>query len=196
MTIAKAPMNLDRIAETISKLLHPLAVPVPAGVIILLLDGTDLLTAIGWVAVIIISLILPMAGLVAYLRKFHGLDTDRRSPRNILYPLGLFFAGLTAGLLYYLSAPEIILTGIYIAILSGIAGLAINRKTKISLHVGVMSGIAATAFYVDFMAGVSALVLALLAGWSRIQLDHHTLNQVLLGLSVPLASAAVVFWII
>ncbi|MFB6208107.1 MAG: hypothetical protein ABEJ69_02045 [Candidatus Nanohaloarchaea archaeon] len=186
-------MDGDRVAAFLSTVLHPLAVPAPAGIIILTLSGYSFPATLRWVSVIAAVVVLPLLVTVKYLERYRGLDTDRKAPRNKLYLLGLACVGISIFLLERFTGPAIMRQGMYMSVLAGFTGALVNRKTKISLHTGVMAGTAAVMYYVNPLAGVLAGVATVLVSWSRIHLDHHTLRQVALGFLVPVLAAVVVF---
>ncbi|MFB6204671.1 MAG: hypothetical protein ABEJ75_03420 [Candidatus Nanohaloarchaea archaeon] len=186
-------MNRDRVAAFFSTVLHPLAVPVPAGLIILALSGHPFPAALKWVSVTAAAVVLPLLLTVSYLERYRGLDTDERAPRNRLYLFGLLCMAGAIVLLEHLGGPAILLESMETGIIAGLAGAVVNLRTKISLHAGVIAGATSMIYSVEPVAGLATGIAAAAVGWSRIKLDHHTPVQVALGFLVPVLAAAIVF---
>jgi len=93
-----------------------------------------------------------------------------------------------------LKAPELITILSYSVFLLAIVGGLINRFTKISLHVGVLSGFSAAFGFISLPLGLIGFLITLGVAWSRLRLDRHTYQQISLGVVIPASCIFVVFY--
>jgi membrane-associated phospholipid phosphatase len=81
-----------------------------------------------------------------------------------------------------------LLPSLVAALLATAIGALVNRRTKISVHVGAATGCASLLAHVAPRAAIPLLAVAALVAWSRLRLDQHTPSQVMLGAAVAAAS--------
>lgn len=171
-------------AEWISRVFHPFLIPVPALVLTLVLDGESLAMTLGWAAICVGIAILPPAALLVVQRRRRG-DRDWyvtvREERSGLYGLGIVCIATLLAVAWLGRAPALLLPSLGAALAAAASGAALNRHTKVSVHVGVATGCAillghvAPGAWPTLAAGVAAVA------WSRLRLGHHTPSQVVLG---------------
>lgn len=105
-------------------------------------------------------------------------DRESRLIPLVVLMLWLVFC---MGLMYYLSAPVVLLALVLAAtVLTGALGL-VTVFWKISFHGAAISAAVTTTM---MMAGSSAwpiMLLVPLVGWARVRLKRHTLRQVVYG---------------
>jgi len=134
----------------------------------------------------------------AFFMKFHPIyhlrDINSRESRNLLYLIGVVEIGFLGGILWFLKAPELITILSYSVFLLAIVGGLINRFTKISLHVGVLSGFSAAFGFISLPLGLIGFLITLGVAWSRLRLDRHTYQQISLGVVIPASCIFVVFY--
>jgi hypothetical protein len=191
------PSGRDKLARLLSNLFHPFPVSLLALALILYLDGATVWVAVLWTAVGFGMVILPLTlYLAANVRRgrYSDWNISIREQRHTIYILaGVCFVVVTLAFNWG-GAPAIALACLYAALLTVVVAALINRLiTKISLHSVAMAGCAAAMFWVSPGLGLFLAVAAIVVGWARLQLQQHTLPQVLLGWGVATGSLLTVF---
>jgi membrane-associated phospholipid phosphatase len=173
-----------RLAAFVSRISHPFLVPVPTLVAALRLDGVGWGAAIGWSLVCITVGIVPPTLLLIVQRRRHG-DRDWyvtvREQRFGLYALGLSCLAALIALARFGDAPRLLLPCLVAALAATAIGAALNRATKVSVHVGAATGCALLLAHLAPHAALPLVAAVALVAWSRLRLAHHTPSQVLLG---------------
>ncbi|ABS04337.1 hypothetical protein [Kineococcus radiotolerans] len=110
-------------------------------------------------------------------------EVSRRHQRTVPILFGLVSCAVGLTGLHLLDAPDAMTAAVWAPIAAVPAFLAVNHSwTKLSLHVGCLAGgvVLTTATHgpAVLLAGVPALVAT---AWSRRELGHHTVGQLLLG---------------
>lgn len=176
---------LDELADKISLIFHPFLVPFPLILIYLSVAGTPFRESLIWTSIIFSTVTLPLVSFL-WLKKGYGIrDVKDAEKRNILYAIAGIEILLLISLLLHLEAPKVLLEFIPAILSSLVAAAAINRFTKISVHVGVMSGFSAAYLLISAPLGVSIILLTGSVGWSRLRLGKHSFHQIMLGFTVP-----------
>lgn len=178
-------------AVWISRLSHPFLVPVPALVAALRLDGVAWSTALAWTAICVgVGIVPPTLLLVAQrLRRGDGdWYVTVREQRFGLYALGLACLVALLAIAWLAGAPRLLGPSLVAAIVATGIGALVNRRTKISVHVGAATGCALLLAHVAPEAAVPLLAFAVVVAWSRLRLGQHTPSQVALGAAVAAAS--------
>lgn len=172
----------------VARVFTELFAPSPVGIVALIAIAWrfsptlgDALRWLGLSALFVV--IFPFAFLVGQVRRGRVTDIHVRRREQRL-PIILVFLGawlVLIALLATLGAPyeltALIVAGITALVVTG----AITTRWKISLHVGVASGVL-TVFTLLFGGGMLVLVPILpLIGWARIELRDHTFPQVVAG---------------
>lgn len=183
-------------AQWLSRVFHPFTISLAVFWLTMYLSGTSALESLWWTAVGFIVVIAPLLGAVIYnvrRGRYTDMDVSIREHRYELYALAFVCFAALIVILNLFGAPRIAVGCLYAAALAIAVGALINRAfTKISLHSVAMAGCAAVLFFVSPAAGAIVSLVALLVGWSRIHLNHHTPGQVLLGWLVAAVCAAIV----
>ncbi len=104
-----------------------------------------------------------------------------KEERRIVLPL--FLLGMVGSLLLYklTAAPDFILEGMAIGLLEGVGLTVITRFWKISFHAAVSMTCAAFLLPLSTGLALGMATAALIVGWARLPVNHHTLAQVLGG---------------
>jgi len=174
-------------AALISRLSHPFLVPVPTLVAALRLDGVGWSAAIAWSVVCIAVGIVPPTLLLIVQRRRHG-DRDWyvtvREQRFGLYALGLACLAALIAMARFGGAPRLLLPCLVAALAATAIGAALNRVTKVSVHVGAATGCALLLAFLAPQAAPALAAAVALVAWSRLRLSHHTPWEVGLGAGV------------
>ena len=189
--------RIDRFAQAISLIFHPLVVVIPTMIIVMVQSGTTIWQSLFWTVLSACVANLPLEILIVHgVRAGHYSDAwvSIREQRRSVY---IFYSVSMAILLVILiicKAP-IILTACWIsAMLTTVISYWINHRfTKLSLHSVSMAGCVTVLFLTTPLLGLALVPFAPLVGWARIRLKHHTPLQILIGWSVPVISVLIVF---
>lgn len=184
---------LDKTARFLSRVFHPFIISVPAGIMFLYLSEISILNSLKWILVSTCFTILPTAFFMKAHPDYHLRDINSRESRNMLYIIGLIEITVLTGVLSLMNAPRLIITLCYSLILLTSVGAIINRMTKISLHVGVLTGFSTALMFLSLPIGLSGFIITVLTSWSRLRLKRHTVQQIALGMLVPGVCISVIF---
>jgi membrane-associated phospholipid phosphatase len=167
---------------------------VPTLVAALRLDGVSWGSALLWSAVCIGVGIVPPTLLLVVQRRRRG-DRDWyvtvREQRFGLYGLGLVCLVALLALAHFGGAPRLLLPCLVAALAATAIGAALNRVTKVSVHVGTATGCAMLLARLAPTATLPLAAAVVLVAWSRLRLSHHTPLQVALGAAVAAGCMAV-----
>ncbi len=198
-SIDRRSEQLDHIAETISVIFHPFVVVIPTMVIAMLSQRSTLWQSLFWTLLSVCVVIVPMLFVIyAGVRsgRFSDASISVREQRSSLYTLAAFLLILLLGVLIFGKAPLILIACLSSSILATVIAFAINHRfTKLSLHSIGMAGCAAVLLLTTPLLGTAMAIFALLVGWARIRLKHHTLLQILIGWAVSGSSVLIVFYV-
>lgn len=184
-----APTPSPRACKTrVTRVLTEVFAPSPMGIVAVTVVAfrfsASITTALKWagLAILFVSL-APFLYLLS--QVWRGRVTDihvrRREQRGPIILASLASWLIAIGLLITLGAPReliaLITTGIVALVVCGV----ITRWWKISLHIGGVAGVF-TVFTLLFGVRMSILLPLLpLTGWARVELQDHTVAQVIAG---------------
>jgi len=188
----------ERIASLTSNILNPFLV---SPVLILLLSfksTSSTLDAVKWSLILIAVSILPIFSVIIYLvrsQKLEGPFINIRKQRTKIYLLAGVCASVSCIVFHYLGAPPI-LVATSVAGLSGVVVfMCVNLLWKISLHTAfVTASVTALIILYGPIVAVTVVLVPLIA-WSRIELKHHSLAQVVAGALLAALIVVVVFYL-
>jgi len=184
-----APQRSKGIA--VARVLTEIFAPAPVGIVALVVVSWRFSPTLGdamkWLGVsALFVVILPFAFLVGQVRRGRVTDIHVRRREQRLPIILAFLASwlVLIALLVTMGAPDelIALIGAGMATLVVIG--AITLRWKISLHVGVATGVL-TVFTLLFGPWIVPLgILLPLLGWARVSVGDHTPSQVIAGAAV------------
>ncbi len=129
--------------------------------------------------------------------RFSDASISVREQRSSLYILAAFLFVLLLAILVFGKAPLILIACLISAILATVTAFAINQRfTKLSLHSIGMAGCATVLLLVAPLWGIVMAISAVLVGWARIRLKHHTPLQILIGWMVSAFSVLIIFYLV
>lgn len=184
-------MALMVLAAWISRISHPFLVPIPALVGALRLDGSPWNTSFSWAGICVgVGILPPLLLLLAERRRRGDRDwyVTVREQRSGLYALGLCCLAALLAIAWAAGAPRLLLPSLVAALVATAIGALVNRRTKISVHVGAATGCALLLAHVAPRAAVPLLAVVVAVAWSRLRLGQHTPVQVALGAAVAATS--------
>jgi membrane-associated phospholipid phosphatase len=152
-------------------------------------------TLLWGLVVAIFSSVLPMAFIVRGARhgRWEGHHVRNREGRFI--PLSLCLVSTSVGLAILLTggAPRDVVALDVAMLVTLFACIVITRQWKISLHAAVAGGAVVMLILLYGPALALLLPVALLVAWSRVEVDDHTVAQVIAGLLLGPILGGVVF---
>ncbi len=188
----------ERIASLTSNILNPFLVGL---VLILLLSfksTSSALDAVKWSLISVAASILPVFGVIVYLVRSQKLEStfiNVRKQRTKIYLLASVCAGVGYVILYYLEAPKELITTFVAGLSAVVVFMCVNFLWKISLHTALITASVTVLIILYGSIAVVAVVLVPLIGWSRIELKHHSLTQVVAGALLAAIIVVVVFYL-
>lgn len=169
-----------RSAEFLSKVFHPLAVLPVSALLFLNFSGLSLADSVYWIFLWTIISLLPTT-LTTYYTGERGLNVPEREKRWKPFFVGVSSLALSLVPFWVLSAPDVVLklgaTGVIAITIFGLA----NYFNKISIHTGSIACAAALFTIVSSRAAAFLALSSVLVGWSRVELERHSLVQVVQG---------------
>jgi hypothetical protein len=180
---------LKNIALIISYILNPILLFAPVPYILVYRATLNFNLSLFWEFFTLIFIVIFMGFVLAGIKigYFSDFDVSNRTQRPVAFGFALILSALYIFSLFSLQAPLIL----FIAIITLFAGLIVmeivNRFTKASVHVGVVSAFATSLFLVyGGLFSFSFLLIPLLA-WARIKTRNHTKQQTIIGAIVGMA---------
>ena len=188
----------ERIANLTSNILNPFLVSL---VLILLLSfksTSNTLDAVKWSLVSMAISILPVLSLIIYLLRKQRLESPfliTRKQRTKIYLVAGVCAGIGSIILPYLGAPKELIAAFVAGLSAVVVFMCVNLLWKISLHTAfVTASVTVLIILYGSIAAVTVVLVPLIA-WSRIELKHHSLAQVIAGALLAALIVVVVFYL-
>ena len=174
----------DKVAELTSIIVNPFIVHIIMILIISFKSTDSTAEGVRWLLISIAISTVPIFIIVLCLVRYNKVDSffiKVRSQRDKVYILSSVLMGIACAVLFFLRAP-VMLVALFIAIfIAGLVFACVNRWWKISIHVASIS--AAVTALVILYGPVAAwtILLVPLVAWARVEMEHHSLAQVLAG---------------
>ena len=173
-----------KVARLLSIIVNPFLVHITLVLIILYESVDSTAEVVKWFLISIATSTVPIFITVLYLvthKKVDNFFIKVRSQRDILYVLSSVLIGITCAVLFFLEAP-VMLLALFVAIfIASLVFACVNRWWKISIHVAsIAAGVTALVILYGSIAAWTALLIPIVA-WSRVEMEHHSLAQVLIG---------------
>jgi membrane-associated phospholipid phosphatase len=187
----------ERLARLISNTLNPFVV---SAVIITLLafrESSGILEAIKWASISMALSVLPTLVVVIYMvrsKRMDGFFNTTREQRNFIYFLASGLGAVGCGVLWLLSAPELLAVTFTTGLISIVVFTGINYFWKVSLHTAFMAASLTIVIIIYGAVAAWTLVFLPLVAWARIELKQHSLAQVVIGGLLAALIAAGIFW--
>jgi len=141
---------------------------------------------------------LPVFLVIIYLVRNRRLESpfiNVRKQRTKIYLLAGVCAGVGCIIFYYLGAPKELIATFVAGLSAVVVFMCVNLLWKISLHTAFVTA-SVTVLIILYGSIVAAtVVLVPLIAWSRIELKHHSLAQVITGALLAALIVVVVFYL-
>jgi hypothetical protein len=189
------PHNRHPVGRLLSLLFHPLVIFIPTLVVVL--KDADPVEAVGWVAFIAAVIFALVVVVLARLRR-QGRETYQRDARYQIYlSFWVSMIPCTALGIVFDAPHRLIFALLCLVVWVPIQFLVNARYTKISIHVAVITGIAAALVALGDLntlplVGGAVAVIAVVA-WARIATGNHTRVQIALGILVSVVSVLIAY---
>ena len=167
------------VARAVSTVLHPVPVSLATSFLATVMMWQAGITK--WVLTALGIILVPLTAI--YLWRGKEFFTAREN-RKTIYLTGILLAVVYTSATYILSAPSEVVRLSVSVLLTGTVFAALNIRTKVSVHTGVISGSATVLTGLENGA-VICFLLVPLVGWSRLRLDRHERLQVAAGALIP-----------
>jgi len=187
-----------RIANLTSNIFNPFLIAL-ALILLVSFEATICVSdAIKWSLILTALSILPIFLFAVYLVRHNRLDSifaSVRKQRTIIYVLAVILASASCITLLALKAP-LILLALCVAGFSGtVVFICINLWWKISLHAAFITAGVALLFILYGSVSTASILLIPLVAWSRIELEHHSLAQIVTGALLGTSILVAVFYL-
>ncbi len=186
-----------RVARLASNILNPFLVSL-AMLSLLSFESTNSpLEGLKWLSISIAFSVLPVLIVTASLVRSHKLDSIfiyARRQRNRIYLLAAVCTAAGCAVLNFLGAPLVLVAAFVAGLLTVVAFMGINLMWKISVHTAF---VAASVTILTIMYGAAISLTAVLVpaiAWARLEMEHHSLAQVVGGAILASFIAVVVFY--
>ena len=191
-------MTKRRIANLTSNLLNPFLVSL--GIILLLsFEATSSpFDALKWTLIFAAISILPVFLVTVYLvrnERLEGIFINIRRQRNKIYLLASFCAVAGCIVILYLGAPLVLVVSLVAGLSAMIVFTCINLLWKISVHTAFVAASVTVVIILYGSIGTVTAVLIPPIAWSRIELEHHSITQVVAGALLAALIVVVVFYL-
>lgn len=143
-------------------------------------SGIGFLTSSYWISIWVLVALVPTA-LVAYFTGKRKLNIESGRARRRGYITGISAVIASLVLTWHLSAPEPVMKLGLVGILSAAAFGTANYFDKVSVHTGALTGFSGIFVAVSPVLSGGVAALAALVGWSRVELEVHSKQEVFGG---------------
>lgn len=187
---------LVAVANFLSLLGHPLVL-LPLTIALTLIGNVSPSRLLTIVAIFTASTVVPMLFIIR--RKvaagtWTDMDVSDHGQRGHLYTVALAITAVSIAVFWLLDLPRGIIAGAVISLILLLAGMAINRYSKISMHAMFGSYCVVILSASNPMFGLGAFALVAAMSWSRVVLGRHSLAQVIMGNLLGAAAGILLVW--
>ena len=187
-----------RIASLTSNVFSPLLIGLALILLVSLEATVSVSDAIKWSLILTALSILPVFLFAVYLVRRNRLDSvyvNVRKQRTKIYALVVILAGVSCIILLSLKAPLILLALLVAGFSAAVIFMCVNLWWKISLHTAFITAAVIVLFILYGFIATASIVLIPLVAWARIELEHHSLAQVVTGALLATSVLVVVFYL-
>ncbi len=187
-----------RLANLTSNIFSPFLIGLVLILVVSFEATVSVFDAIKWSLILTALSVLPIYLLAVYLVQHNRLDsvfTNVRRQRTKIYALAVVLAGVSCIILFSLKAPLILLALFVAGFSASIVFTGINLRWKISLHTAFITAAVTVLFILYGFMSTASIVLIPLVAWARIELEHHSLAQVVTGALLATSILVAVFYL-
>jgi hypothetical protein len=173
-----------KIAKLTSNILNPLYLILAIIFLLSFLSASSTADAIKWAMLGIGISVLPVfIAIMLFLRhgKLQNFFIDIREQRTKVYLFGCFCAAIASIVLPLMNAPPALVALFVTGLSTTVLFTLINLWWKISLHTALVAASATLLVMLYGWTGAASMALVPLTAWARVELDRHSLKQVVCG---------------
>ncbi len=188
----------ERIASLTSNILNPFLVSLVLIVVLSFKSTSSALDAVKWSLISIAVSVLPIFLVIIYLVRKQRLESPfiiTRRQRTKIYLVAGVCAGIGSIIFLYLGAPPTLRATFVAGLSAVVVFMCVNLLWKISLHTAFVTASATVLIILYGSIAAVTVVLVPLIAWSRIELKHHSLAQVITGALLAALIAVGVFYL-
>jgi len=141
---------------------------------------------------------LPVYAVTIYLvrsKRIEGFFINIRQQRTKIYLLASVCAGIACTILRVLEAPPILIATSAAAFAAIVVFMAVNLWWKISIHTAFAASLVAILIILYGWIAAVAAVLVPTTAWARIELERHSLAQVISGALLATFIVVAIFYL-
>jgi len=184
------------LAKVISIIGHPL-LTIPVFVIVVLFSGNDSKSALFLTFLIIGCVFIPIISWI-YLKSKNGsysnFDVSDQKQRRSLFVFAIPFLAVITVVLFATHQPVKTSICMLFATILVVISQLVNFYIKSSLHVSLTLYLAFIALHINFIFGITLIIMSFFIGWSRIILKRHSLKEVFAGAIIGLSVGSILFY--
>jgi membrane-associated phospholipid phosphatase len=187
-----------RLAQILSVLGHPFVL-VPLTILLSFAPSQRGGRLFAVLAVFIASTILPLFFIIrrkVSTKEWTDADVSNRQQRQHFYYFTLGILALSIPIAWLLRMPAQLITGTIVSLALLGAGLLINTRLKISMHMMFAAYCAVILARAQLAFLLCALAVLFALAWSRLVLRRHTLSEIIFGLLLGATAGLVFQWLI
>lgn len=185
-----------RIARLITEVFAPLPTVAALLVVIALQSTAHPLDALRWMVVTVLFVsVAPLAYVLFGVRRRRLSDrhVGVREQRPLVLAIAIASATVSLALLAIGGAPRELFALVAAMIAGLVSSLCVTLVWKISIHTAVVTGAVVVLTLVYGAAALFLVPIVVIVSWGRVELGDHSLAQVLTGICLGAAIAALVF---
>ena len=136
------------------------------------------------VAIFVASTVIPMLFIIrrkVAAGKWTDMDVSDHGQRGGLYNVAFVIIVISIFVFWLLGFPGGVIVGALVSLLLLLAGMVINRFSKISMHAMFGAYCVVILLAASLAFGFAGALLVAGMGWSRVILGRHTIRQVVAG---------------
>lgn len=182
-------------AKIISTVLNPLLILVPLPYILVYKVTGNKDLALLWTAnTLVFILVFFLFVLIGIERGyFSDFDVSKRKERFFLYTFAIALCAFYTVFLYFLKAPEVLFIAVFGIILGIFLIEMINKITKASVHVGMISAFATSLTLGFGPSYLASFIFVPMVAWARIKTKNHTKRQTIIGAALGILTTLAVY---
>jgi len=186
-----------RIASLTSNVLNPFLICLALIILFSFISSASAPEAMKWAGISMAVSLLPVFLFIIYRMRKGKLDNffiRVRQQRTIIYLIGFVCASISCILLTRLEAPIMLIAAFATGISTLLLFSLINLRWKISIHTAIVAASATILVLLYGWMAAASVALVPLTGWARIELEYHSLAQVVSGAILATLLVMVMFY--
>jgi membrane-associated phospholipid phosphatase len=185
-----------KLASIISNVLNPFVIGFVTIITLSVYDTDTGGEAIKWAAISLVFSIIPVFLMVTFLvrrKTIAGFFISLREQRTLVYIIAILIGAAGLAFFWIFESPPLLRAVFTAGVSALVIFMMVNMFWKISLHTGFAAASATVITIIHGLSGLLAFLLVLPVAWSRIELQQHTIAQVVGGGAGAIAIVTFIF---